>query len=286
MHGLDWIQPTLGAMATAPDAALVARHTEARERRLAAESRARSALADDSKRLRQFERLLSQAQRFGRYREEQAAEFTLPWPTMRRALVRLGDALTDLGSIAESGHIFFLTRDEVVAALHGATLRDADPATRRATWERQRHLAPPLMLGVIPPLVAGMLRDFDDGMRGPVVATEGTIVGFPASPGRVRGTVRVVRSPAEFGRIGRGDVLVSPVTTPAWTPVFGAIAAVVTDTGGLGSHSSIVAREYGIPAVVGTGDATGRLVDGELVEVNGSLGTIVRIAPEQAATGR
>jgi pyruvate,water dikinase len=78
----------------------------------------------------------------------------------------------------------------------------------------------------------------------------------------------------DFERLQAGDVLVAPATTPAWTPLFARAAAVVTDTGSLGSHSSQVAREYGIPAVVCTGDATARLRDGQLVTVDGSSGTV------------
>jgi len=88
------------------------------------------------------------------------------------------------------------------------------------------------------------------------------------------GPVRIVRRHDDFDRVQPGDILVCPVTAPAWTPLFGTIAAVVTDTGGVAAHASIVAREYGLPAVVGTGDATSRLRDGDLVEVDGSAGTV------------
>jgi pyruvate,water dikinase len=104
---------------------------------------------------------------------------------------------------------------------------------------------------------------------------EGAIVGQPASPGRASGPVRVVRGAQEFDRFKAGEVLVAQVTAPAWTPLFGRAAAVVTDGGSLAAHASLVAREYGIPAVVATGDATRRLRDGQNVSVDGSAGYVL-----------
>jgi phosphoenolpyruvate synthase/pyruvate phosphate dikinase len=85
---------------------------------------------------------------------------------------------------------------------------------------------------------------------------------------------RVVRSLADADRLAPGEVLVAETTAPPWTPLFGIAAAVVTDTGGILSHSAVVAREYGIPAVVGAGDATMLIADGDLVEVDGDAGTV------------
>jgi phosphoenolpyruvate synthase/pyruvate phosphate dikinase len=87
--------------------------------------------------------------------------------------------------------------------------------------------------------------------------------------------VRVIRSASEFAKLRTGDILVCQATTPAWTALFGRAAAVVTDTGSAASHSSIVAREFGIPAVVGTVNATARLRDGQRVTVDGSAGIVI-----------
>jgi phosphoenolpyruvate synthase/pyruvate phosphate dikinase len=107
---------------------------------------------------------------------------------------------------------------------------------------------------------------------GPVA--EGAIVEQPASPGRATGTVRIVHGPADFDRFQPGEVLVARATAPAWTPLFARAVAVVTDGGTLAAHASLVAREYGIPAVVATGDATTRLHDGQQVTVDGGAGTV------------
>ena len=97
------------------------------------------------------------------------------------------------------------------------------------------------------------------------------------------GPVRVVRGPEEFGRLRSGDVLVCPYTNPSWTPLFQRAAAVVVDSGGATSHAAIVAREYGIPAVMGTGDGTRVLTDGRLVTVDGTAGRVT--AADDVASG-
>ncbi|MEV0460728.1 PEP-utilizing enzyme [Catellatospora methionotrophica] len=100
------------------------------------------------------------------------------------------------------------------------------------------------------------------------------VSGVPSSPGQARGPVRLVRTVDDFARMRPGDVLVCRTTDPAWTPLFRLAAAVVTETGGLLSHASIVAREYRIPAVVGATGALSLLGDGTTVIVDGTLGTV------------
>jgi phosphoenolpyruvate synthase/pyruvate phosphate dikinase len=101
------------------------------------------------------------------------------------------------------------------------------------------------------------------------------IKGVAASPGSATGSACVLHTPEDFNRMRPGDILVAPITTPAWTPLFAMAAAIVTDVGGPLSHGSIVAREYGIPAVLGTGSATRRIRDGQIITVDGSQGTVV-----------
>lgn len=102
-----------------------------------------------------------------------------------------------------------------------------------------------------------------------------TLTGTPGSSGVAAGPARLVHGPADFGRVRAGDVLVCRTTDPAWTPLFGVVAAVVTETGGLLSHAAIVAREQGLPAVLAVADAMTVLPDGAPVEVDGSTGRIV-----------
>ena len=100
------------------------------------------------------------------------------------------------------------------------------------------------------------------------------IKGVAASPGRVKATARVLHGPEDFGQMQLGDVLVASITTPAWTPLFAMASAVVTDVGGPLSHGSIVAREYGIPAVLGTGVATKCIHSGQVITVDGDAGIV------------
>jgi pyruvate,water dikinase len=113
-----------------------------------------------------------------------------------------------------------------------------------------------------------------EAARSPGAGVEGAIVGQPASPGRATGPVRILHGPGDFDRFQPGEVLVARTTAPAWTPLIARAVAVVTDGGTLAAHASLVAREYGIPAVVATGDATARLADGQVVTVDGGAGAV------------
>lgn len=101
-----------------------------------------------------------------------------------------------------------------------------------------------------------------------------TIKGIPASQGKVQGKVRIILSPKDFSKFEAGEILVTRSTNPEWTPLLAVAKAVVTDTGGALCHAAIVSREYGIPAVVGTQNATEVLKDGQTVEVDGTGGLI------------
>ena len=101
-----------------------------------------------------------------------------------------------------------------------------------------------------------------------------TLKGVAASPGSATAPACVIEGPEDFSKMNTGDVLVAPLTTPAWTPLFARAAAVVTDVGGPLSHGSIVAREYGIPAVLGTGAATKRIRSGQIITVDGGAGLV------------
>ena len=105
-------------------------------------------------------------------------------------------------------------------------------------------------------------------------AAAGTLTGFAGSPGVAEGTARVVITVDELDRLQDGEILVAPVTSPSWTPVFRRIRAAVSDIGGVMSHAAIVAREYGLPAVVGTGFATSTIRTGQRIRVDGDNGVV------------
>ena len=279
---LDWFHPTVGErspqLATGPDSEVLARLTRAKAGRLQAEDEARSALAREPKLLAQFEKRLATAQRFGVIREKQVASFTLGWPVMRRVLLRLGGILVEYGVLIAAEDVFFLTRVELLAALAGSSPPRSLAAAvieRQKHWQHQRGLTPPLILGEMTPMMKQMFKQAEHIFRpeGEPAARNG-LSGLPASPGQASGPIRVIHTPEEFDRLQPGDVLVAPATTPAWTPLFTRAAAIVTDTGSPLAHASLAAREYGIPAVVGTGNATARLQDGQIVTVDGNSGIV------------
>ena len=166
--------------------------------------------------------------------------------------------------------MFLLTRSELDRR---EDLGDA-VAERKRTWERQRRLAAPLALGTPPKLIRSLMHGAAENARSRSVPPDAVLVGEPASPGRVTGRVHIVHDPGDFHSFRDGEVLVARLTAPAWTPLFRQAAAVVTDGGTLAAHASLVAREYGIPAVVGTGEATRRLRDGQVIVVDGGAGVV------------
>jgi rifampicin phosphotransferase len=269
---LDWLQAPLpyAATATTSDEDL-GRVVEARQ---AAEAAAFEALASSPRRLRGFQRLLVETQRLVPLREEQVQELTIAWPAMRRAVLRIGEALVARGAIAQPDDVFFLTRAECLVALTGDDQRDtADVAARRSQREEQTRLVPPLFVGRVNRVLKAMWDGYPR-LIGAARSDSAIVSGSPASPGRATGSVSVIRGPHEFEELQPGEILVAPLTAPAWTPLFTRAAAVVTDVGSPASHASIIAREYGIPAVVGCGDATARLRTGMRVTVDGATGNV------------
>ena len=257
---LDWAHPILGAAAMAQALRVAEERREGLDRRRRdAEARALESLK--GRRRKRLARLIATAQRFARMREEVVASLTLGYPTLRRALLGIGRSLVERELLRDEADVMFLGRADLDAALGGATAsanlaRVVDE--NRRLWQRRRRLSAPLHLGTIPRIWTLYQRMNSKALRGPAALASatgtgtGVVRGIPASPGTATGPARIVRSPVEFARFVEGDVLVAPATTPAWTVLFARAAAVVTDTGSPMAHASLVAREYGIPAVVGT----------------------------------
>ncbi|MEU2702997.1 PEP/pyruvate-binding domain-containing protein [Micromonospora aurantiaca (nom. illeg.)] len=275
VQSVDWYHPVAGELATGRPPRAGDRYRSLAEQRMVAEQRCRATLADRPRLLADFDRLLKVNQRYAVIREEQAREFTLAWPVLRACTARLGRHLVNLGAIEQPGDIYFCTRDEVNSGIEGDPGQlSARVAERRALWQRQRRLTAPLTLGRPARLIGDVIEHAVQQARGTTETAEGALVGHPASAGRATGEVAIVHGPEDFDGFADGQVLVAKATAPAWTPLFSRAAAVVTDGGTLAAHASLVAREYGIPAVVGTGDATQRLRPGQLVTVDGTAGTI------------
>ena len=268
---LDWWHPFAPMTATA--ARPPEDHRRLVEERKAAEAAAFAKLASSPRRLRTFRRLLADAQHLIPIRDEQTRELTIAWPVMRRAVLRIGEALVSRGLISEPADVFWLTRDEALAELDGASVQSVDVAARRALHDEQAKLVPPLLVGRVGRILKSLWAAFPK-MIGAAPSERAIVSGTPASAGRASGPVRVVRGPQDFDDLLSGEILVAPLTAPAWTPLFLRAAGVVTDVGSAASHASIIAREYGIPAVVGCGDATARLQTGMRVTVDGTTGNV------------
>jgi pyruvate,water dikinase len=201
---------------------------------------------------------------------------------LRAVLLEGGRRLVADGALAAADDVFFLEPEELRATLAqpGSDLRGAVTA-RAAERDRQRSLVPPPVLGTTPPAppaddAFGRFVAKFFGVPPAAPEDENELRGAPGSAGVVRGTARIIRSISEAGRLQAGDILVAQTTAPPWTPLFATVAAVVTDTGGALSHCAVVAREYGIPAVVGTAMASTVIPDGATIEVDGTAG-VVRI---------
>ncbi len=275
VYSLDWYHPTAGEQAGGQ----VRRDTlpasppptgGPADSRRQAESACRNVLKG-TRHLHRFETLLGLAQHYALLREEQARDFTLGWPLLRRCLTAIGEHLRDAGVIAAPDDVYFLTLE---AFEPDAGPQHAVVDRRRREWLQQRKLAAPLALGHLPRLLGNTFDRMANNARITRNLPSGALVGHPASPGRAKGRVRVVDGPEEFSQFQPGEILVAKATAPAWTPLFTHAAAVVTDGGTLAAHASLVAREYGIPAVVGVGNATEVLRTGQLVTVDGSAGTV------------
>ncbi|GAA4547519.1 PEP/pyruvate-binding domain-containing protein [Pseudonocardia xishanensis] len=215
-------------------------------------------------RRRVFDALLARARRLGPIREDALTDVGLAWPLIRRMLRELGSRL-DLGE----DDVFWLTEAELRAAIRGGSV-DPPIAERKALRRSRALVSPPQML----PDARWLKVVFGRFLPGAEAAAGDALKGVPGSAGSVTAPARVVRGPADFAALAPGEVLVARMTTPAWTPLFARAAAVVTDIGGPLSHSSIVAREYGIPAVLGTGSATDRIRTGDRVRVDGDTGVV------------
>jgi len=221
---------------------------------------------------RWFDKAVNWAMRVGPDREDSIADLGMGHVTVRRFLSELGRRFALHGAIEKYEDIYWLLEDEVNELVslfeRGGKLPDhmAHISERKARWHERMKLIPPAMLPETS--IWGRMLPWNRNTTGSV------LTGVASSAGRVTGTARVLFGPEDFQKMKQGDVLVAVTTTPAWTPLFTMASAIVTDLGGPLSHSSIVAREYGIPAVVSTGIATRRVKDGQVITVDGGAGIV------------
>jgi pyruvate,water dikinase len=290
VYNLDFVAPTqaddplpvllnLKAMVERPGPT-----PRARQRAIVAERDAlveETARSLDPLRRRLFRLVLGWAQRLGPEREQALFYMGAGWPTLRRLAQELGQRLVETGSLLAAEDMFFLETSEIEAAIMARVAGQARPELARSACERRdlrearKRLHPP---PVVPAGYKARFGPFDmSGMETQrrSVPEGTTLAGFAVSPGRVSAPASVIRAPEDFSRMEPGTILVCPTTTPAWTPLFSQASGLVTDVGGILAHGSIVAREFGIPAVLGTGEASQRIRHGQRITVDGDQGLVL-----------
>ena len=191
----------------------------------------------------------------------------------RMVFRELGRRHAEAGTLDDAEHIWMLTDDELEAFVDDASQFTSTLADRYVTWLQLWDLEPPFIIrdGQVPPL-SEWARKGDETVA--VAAVGEPLVGVSGCPGIVQGRARLVRDPGQPGELGPGDIMVAPLTDPAWTPLFMAVDGVVVNVGGQNGHAVIVSRELGLPCVVSVENATERIPEGALIEVNGTSGTV------------
>jgi pyruvate,water dikinase len=239
----------------------------------------------------EFDELLGEARLMYRLRDERGVYSDI-WASglMRRAALAAGRRVASRGRIATPEHMVEAGLDEMCALVAGAGGPSADELARRAQY-RATYTAkdappflgppppPPPDLTKLPPAVGRLMRATFVALHEVFGSSEAqheekVLYGLAASKGVYEGPARRVSGPSEFGRIVKGDVLVTESTTEAFNILLPLLGGIVTDNGGLLSHAAIVAREYGIPGVVGTREGTERIADGVRVRVDGDAGEV------------
>jgi pyruvate,water dikinase len=250
-----------------------------------------------------FRRLLPVAQQVYAFQEDHGFYIDAgSTAALHRTLMACGRRLVRFGLLQRAEDVFFLTfselvevlgdlaRDEKIGTYHHLALVPSLVAERKEQWEVASEADAPLTVGNVPPTMADPIALKVFGIVDEVLHPKGEkevverLEGFPGAAGLVEGPARVILSFEEFPTLKSGEILVCPATSTAWTPLFLKIAGVVTDTGGMLTHAAIAAREYGIPAVVGTWNATNSIRDGDIIRVNGTAG-VVQVLQRADGTG-
>ncbi|MFQ5942292.1 MAG: PEP/pyruvate-binding domain-containing protein [Anaerolineales bacterium] len=210
-----------------------------------------------------FRWVLHQTQLHTRERDTMHFELTRVFPPARRLLQELGHRWVQRGLIEQLEDVYFLSLDELEeVAQHQDSVKDRILEARQE-YDTNMHRPWP-----------NIIRS-EEEIYPQMETTEGDLQGISGSPGVVSGPARVIRGPDEFSTLEKGEILVAPLTNPVWTPLFAIAGAVITEVGGILSHGAIVAREYGIPAVMSVPGATRALSDGQTITVDGNRGVVL-----------
>ncbi|MFE5541232.1 rifamycin-inactivating phosphotransferase [Streptomyces sp. NPDC056492] len=242
---------------------------KAREKELDVLSRLR-ALPDGERKAAQTKAMIDRVRTFIGYREYPKYGIISRYFIYKRALLEEAGRLVRAGVIPEEEDVFYLTFRELHEVVRSNRLEDRQLVRRRKEAFRSHHaLTPPRVLTSDGEALTGAYRRDD--------VPAGALVGVPVSAGTVEGRARVILDMADAD-LEEGDILVTPFTDPSWSPLFVAIAGLVTEVGGLMTHGAVIAREYGLPAVVGVEQATRLIRDGQRIRVHGTDGYVEILA--------
>ncbi len=222
-------------------------------------------LPDGARKAAETKRMIDLVRTFIGYREYPKYGLVSRTFVYKQALLEEADRLVRAGVLREREDIFYLTFPELHDAVRSQHVDDALIRQRRQTFRSNQALTPPRVLTSDGEAIAGTIQRDD--------LPPGALPGVAVSAGAVEGRARVILDLARAD-LARGDILVTAYTDPSWTPAFVAIAALVTEVGGLMSHGAVIAREYGLPAVVGVEQATRRIRDGQRIRVNATDGYV------------
>jgi rifampicin phosphotransferase len=228
------------------------------------------ALPDGERKAEETKRMIDRVLTFAGYREYPKYAMVSRYFVYKQALLGEAERLVRAHVLGETEDIFYLRFQELEDVMRMGRVDDQLVRQRKEEFRSYQALTPPRVLTSDGEAVAGAYRRDD--------VPAGALVGLPVSAGTIEGRARVVLDMAE-ARLDAGDVLVTAYTDPSWTPLFVAITGLVTEVGGLMTHGAVIAREYGLPAVVGVEGATRLIRDGQRIRVNGTDG-YVEILPQ------
>jgi rifampicin phosphotransferase len=227
------------------------------------------ALPDGERKAEETERMIERVRTFAGYREFPKYAMVSRYFVYKQALMKEAERLVQAGVLREKEDIFYLRLEEIQDVVRTSQVEEQLIHERKEAFESYRALTPPRVLTSEGEVVAGAYRRED--------LPAGALVGLPVSAGTIEGRARVILD-MEKADLEAGDILVTTYTDPSWTPLFVAIQGLVTEVGGLMTHGAVIAREYGLPAVVGVEHATQLIRDGQRIRVDGT-GGYVEILP-------
>ncbi|WNQ14034.1 phosphoenolpyruvate synthase [Paenibacillus aurantius] len=222
-------------------------------------------LPDGELKAKETKRMIDLVRNLIGYREYPKYGYINRYFHYKQALLREAEHLVQAGVIQEKEDIFYLSFEELHEVVRTHKLDERIISKRKDEYKRYEKLTPPRVITSDGEILAGKYKREN--------LPEGAIIGLPVSSGVIEGRARVILN-MEEADLEEGDILVTPFTDPSWTPLFVSLKGLVTEVGGLMTHGAVIAREYGLPAVVGVEEATRLIQDGQRIRVNGTEGYI------------